>query len=246
MTRPPSTPGFAQFFPTAPKVKAEAEGRGDRDRAPRPLVNGADSYSDLHTNASTSLKNGFGSSQSRISSDAPHPHHQTRVDVKESPPGDIPGTGDSSSSLASASSSVFSTRPSAASASSRYPTASTTPAAKDSPSHHASTRADMPPAAPRDLAAACISQPALASVPHRVASDSNPIESLPARDPKPSVKGQKCTFDPLLERLRDKSISRSAKPVYEEFGLVRTYNIISTSLGRGSVIACENSWLTFG
>ena len=38
----------------------------------------------------------------------------------------------------------------------------------------------------------------------------------------PSVKGIKCTFDPLLERIRDRSISKSAQPIYKEFGLVRT------------------------
>lgn len=245
MTRPPSTPGFAQFFPTAPKVRAEPEVRGDRDWA-RPLANGGIESASGSQTASASLPNGAGSSQCRISSDAPHPHTQARVDVKESSPGDIPGTGDSSSSLASTASSVFSTRPGAASSSSRYPTTSTTPAAKDSPSRLGASKADMPPTAPRDLAATPISQNPLVSARNGFATDSNTHERVPARHPMPSVKGQKCTFDPLLERLRDKSISRSAKPTYNEFGLVRTYNIISTSLGRGKVILCENLWLTFG
>lgn len=245
MTRPPSTPGFAQFFPTAPKVRAEAEVRGDRDGA-RPLVNGGIEATPGSQIASASLSNAVGFSQRRISSDAPHLHTQARVDIKESSPGDIPGTGDSSSSLASTASSVFSTRPGATSSSSRYPTTSTTPAAKDSPSRHGASKTDMPPSAPHDLAATPISKTPPASARNGFATDSNTLERVSARDPMPSVKGQKCTFDPLLERLRDKSISRSAKPTYIEFGLVRTYNTISTSLGRGKVILCENVWLTFG
>lgn len=35
------------------------------------------------------------------------------------------------------------------------------------------------------------------------------------------VKGSKCTYDPLLDRVRNKGVSKSAKPIYKEFGLVR-------------------------
>ncbi|WKT43405.1 hypothetical protein QSH57_008241 [Fusarium oxysporum f. sp. vasinfectum] len=34
----------------------------------------------------------------------------------------------------------------------------------------------------------------------------------------PSVKGLKCTYDPLLDRVHNKSVSKNAKPTYKEFG----------------------------
>lgn len=240
MTRPPSAPGFAQFFPTAPKVRAEAEGRGDQDRS-RPKTNGIEPSRD-HPAVSDPRPNGIASSHSRISSETANGHFQPRVDENESPIGDIPGTVDSSSSHASTASSVFSARATVTSATSRYPTASTTPIlSKDSPSSSAAAgppKAEMPPSASSDLAAKQISRSAHTSVTNDVVShNSTTIERVPALDPLPSVKGLKCAFDPLLERLRNKSVSRSAKPVYKEFGLVRTYNIF-TPTGRGGVVSC--------
>lgn len=259
MTRPPSAPGFAQFFPTAPKVRAEAEGRGDREPS-RPKTNGVDSSRD-HPADSDPRANGVGvaSSHGRISSDAPHGHIQARVDENESPPGDIPGTVDSTSSHASTTSSVFSARPAATSASSHYPTASTTPLpSKESPSTSVTVgppKADMPPSAPSDRATRPPSHaaPTFMSNNHTLHNPST-IERVPAQDPSPSVKGIKCTFDPLLERLRNKTVSRSAKPVYKEFGLVRTYNTFTPAEegggkgreGGGRRVLCVNSELIFG
>lgn len=50
-------------------------------------------------------------------------------------------------------------------------------------------------------------------------SSTHHAERPPARDLFPSVKGKKCTYDPILDRVRNKGISKTAKPVYEEFGL---------------------------
>ena len=47
-----------------------------------------------------------------------------------------------------------------------------------------------------------------------------------ARDPSRSVKGTKCTYDPLLDRKLSSNEKKKAKPIYKEFGLVRTHNII--------------------
>jgi histone-lysine N-methyltransferase SETD1 len=55
----------------------------------------------------------------------------------------------------------------------------------------------------------------------RLQQDGAPsIERIPARDPLLSTKGIKCTYDPLLDRLRKKLVNKNAKPVYKEFGLV--------------------------
>lgn len=249
MTRPPSVPGFAQFFPTAPKVRAEAEGRADRERS-RSKPNGVDSSRD-YPDLSDSQANGIVSSHGRISSDAPHAQSQARVDENESPPRDIPSTVDSASSYASAASSVFSARPGATSASSRYPTASVTPlASKDSPSSSITTapsKGEMPPSALSDRAARHTSQAsAITTVRNGFPSDEfSAVE--PARDPVPSIKGLKCTFDPLLERLRNKGVSKTAKPTYKEFGMVRINNTLHPGLGRGGrhllcVELMANSW----
>jgi histone-lysine N-methyltransferase SETD1 len=62
------------------------------------------------------------------------------------------------------------------------------------------------------------------------------IERPPARDPMPSVKGLKCTYDPLLDRVHNKSVSRNAKPTYKEFGRVRTIIYFSPFGGASSVV----------
>lgn len=229
MTRPPSAPGFAQFFPTAPKVRAEAEGRGHRERSSSRTNGVVDSSRDdpAHADARPQLNGAAASPSGRVSSVAPQAHTRPRVDENE-PSADIPGTGDSGSSHGSTVSSVLSARPATTSASSRYPTASSTPlTSKDSPASLPAagySRPEMPAsAAPGDDAARHAPKPSPTPVSRGLVSDSTPsaIDALPARDPTPSVKGVKCTFDPLLERLRNKAVSRSAKPVYKEFGLVR-------------------------
>jgi histone-lysine N-methyltransferase SETD1 len=47
-----------------------------------------------------------------------------------------------------------------------------------------------------------------------------------ARDPNTSVKGEICTYDPLLDRKMNSSDKKKAKPIYKEFGLVRIYNLL--------------------
>ncbi|KAF4120160.1 [histone H3]-lysine4 N-trimethyltransferase SETD1 [Geosmithia morbida] len=220
MTRTPSAPGFAQFFPTAPKVKAEAEGRGDEHQ----LGPGPDGLTDDR------------SSQ--------HPHTNggiSRPDEADPHLSDIPGTGDSGSSYASTvlnsarsgSShgsnvpSVFSSDRSGTTApvttsAYRHPTTSDTPlTSKDSPLTPGTTNPDM--ASSSSLApTSCVANPASSSHNGLTSHSSSPPTSepiIPARDPMPSVKGIKCTFDPLLERLRNKVVSRSGRPTYKEFGL---------------------------
>lgn len=49
-----------------------------------------------------------------------------------------------------------------------------------------------------------------------------------ARDPNMSVKGEICTYDPLLDpKLSDREKKKKPlKPIYKEFGMVRTYNLL--------------------
>jgi len=46
-----------------------------------------------------------------------------------------------------------------------------------------------------------------------------------ARDPVRGVKGNKCTYDPLLDRKLSSNDKKKAKPIYKDFGLVRIHNL---------------------
>ncbi|KAK7397669.1 histone methyltransferase set1 [Neonectria punicea] len=230
MTRPPGA-SFAQFFPTAPKVKAQAQSRADRDRdrdRPKTValqaasnslpLPGTAAASDLDVNGVAQPVSGHRGPPS----DAPF----ATVDDNDSPLADIPSTVDSASSYSSAASSIFSSsaRHAATAASSRLPTSSLTPlASKDSPSHtpaSAPTKPDMSASLSADPAARQPSHNSDAIGRNSATSDEFPvIERVPARDPMPSVKGLKCTNDPPLDRVQNKSVGKGAKPTYKEFGL---------------------------
>ncbi|KAF4959913.1 hypothetical protein FGADI_1416 [Fusarium gaditjirri] len=227
MTRPPGA-SFAQFFPTAPKVKAQSQTRPDlnRDReqskpgsTPASMAGACDppptsAASDVDANA---CQNGTVSASDTMSA---------QPDDTESPFTDIPSTVDSASSYSSTASSIFSSTArhgaAATSASSRFPTSSLTPiASKDSPNSLASgtTKPDMSTCLTADRATTQSSRNSPAVGFNGSISNGLPSnERIPARDPKLSVKGLKCTYDPLLDRVHNKSVSKNAKPTYKEFG----------------------------
>jgi histone-lysine N-methyltransferase SETD1 len=226
MTRPPGA-SFAEFFPTAPKVKAQAQTRADqvrdRDRfktASTPAsINGTiDSITGtavLEADANIG-PNGIVSASDTM---------PAQPDDTESPFTDIPNTVDSASSYSSAASSIFSTSTrhgaAATTASSRLPTSSLTPSAfKESPnSAPAAAKPDMSTYQTPDRAARQSSRNSPASGPNvSISNGLTSNERIPARDPLPSAKGLKCTYDPLLDRVHNKSVSKSAKPTYKEFG----------------------------
>ncbi|KAF4983641.1 hypothetical protein FZEAL_993 [Fusarium zealandicum] len=223
MTRPPGA-SFAQFFPTAPKVKAQAQGRADRERdRERPKTTPASTSINGASDANDSARPVPGPNGHISASDAAPPH----IDDTESPLADIPSTVDSASSYSSTASSIFSTTArygtAATAASSRLPTSSLTPiASKDSPSNSSASAPidpDMSASVTADRAARHSFHNSPVVGPNGSISDALPaIERVPARDPMPSVKGLKCTYDPLLDRVHNKSVSRNAKPTYKEFG----------------------------
>ncbi|KIL91190.1 hypothetical protein FAVG1_05889 [Fusarium avenaceum] len=227
MTRPLGA-SFAQFFPTAPKVKAQTQTRADQirdcDRSKSGLTSPSANGTLDSTSGSAALdpdanigQNGIVSASESI---PPQP------DDSESPFTDIPSTVDSASSYSSAASSIFSTTArhgvAVTTASSRLPTSSLTPiASKDSPNFSASATAkpDMSTPHTADRAARQSSRNSPATGHNGSTSNGlTSIERIPARDPLPSVKGLKCTYDPLLDRVHNKSVSKSAKPTYKEFG----------------------------
>ncbi len=202
MTRPPPGASFAQFFPNAPKVKAEAQSRADRERTRRkgdilgsPSTATAPSYGDLNM-ASSRPVNGAATT-----------HHHTGDD---SPVGELSSAVGSASSHASSSSSVFSTAARLiTSSASRFPPSSTAaapaslmvPTAAPQKTHTTETAHHNPPQNPSHM-----SHPTTSTT-----SNLAIAERTPARNPAPSVKGLKCTYDPLLDRLRNKGVSKSGR-----------------------------------
>ncbi|UKZ83641.1 hypothetical protein TrVFT333_011450 [Trichoderma virens FT-333] len=216
MTRPPPGVSFAQFFPNAPKLKTEAQGRAKRglhvvDPAQDPAaMTDADS-------------NGFARRcQPSSSSDPTLP--QPQADDNGSSPGDMPSTVGSTSSHASSASSLFSASSAlpAATATSAGPSMSATPfTSTDSPSSlHAPAKSSMSTPSIVDRALGPPPDNAASAGQHLRQDRNSSIERIPARDPLPSIKGIKCIHDPLLDRLRKKVVNKNAKPVYKEFGLV--------------------------
>lgn len=204
MTRPPPGVSFAQFFPNAPRVRAEAQSRTDRDKTRHMIDEVATSRAcgSIHEDIADCLPRAQTNEASIVS--------QLHGD-DDSAVSDMPSTVDSASSHASSSSSVFS------SAAIRFPTSN----APRLPSHIPSISGPPSTTMTADLAATGT------RVQNDIISSSRPtLDELPrverdaARDSGISVKGRKCTYDPILDRLRHKSVSKTSKVTYKEFGLV--------------------------
>ncbi|RDA86525.1 hypothetical protein CP532_1892 [Ophiocordyceps camponoti-leonardi (nom. inval.)] len=187
MTRPQAGVSFAQFFPNAPRIRAEA----DRDRSKRSVPAPPHDASASDTTAPCS--------------DAP-PH--SHVDDNDPLPGEVPSTVGSASSLTS-SSSVFGTsmRTSATAPASQLSTSATPITSRESLSN--SPAAASKPDVSVFLSSDTSGQSKMSSTGNggRPTSEGPPppVERVPARDPLPSVKCLKCTYDPILDRLRNKN-----------------------------------------
>lgn len=223
MTRPPPGVSFAQFFPNAPKVRAEAQGRADRERSRRNSTQSGDSCQDSAAGALNTNAIGFARpSQSNISADAPH----SQNDDHDTPLGDIPSTVGSSSSHTSSASSVFSSsQKQAATTASSHISARTTPLAPRESSSYSpipsSSKLDMPPQEQAGHGSGRTHVAVLNQNRNGLNSSGNQSVDRPsARDPFPSVQGLKCIYDPILDRARNKGVTKNSKPIYKEFGLV--------------------------
>jgi histone-lysine N-methyltransferase SETD1 len=262
MTRPP--PGglsFAQFFPNAPKVRAEAHGRADdglsspASRPPKLEAEHSGTASPLRTAdatpaASKADSHGLtGSSHGSQPSDALPPTHTD--ENHESSPGDLLTIGGSTSSHTSSASSIYSTPALTASSISAPGSSTHFTVSKDSPaSSHTPTAAP----ANKDMLAPMTTGRVVRHTSHEFKSSAqngvaskNHAERAPARDPNRSIKGVKCTYDPLIDRIRNKSVSKRAEPVYKEFGLVCDMRNKDGPFQEGGVISYvekKTPWLT--
>ncbi|KAG6003870.1 histone methyltransferase set1 [Claviceps maximensis] len=221
MTRPPPGVSFAQFFPNAPKVRAEAaQGRTGRERSRQNSLAG-DPEREPSSGVLDATTTGLSRlSQSNISSDGPH----SQPDDHDAPLGDIPSTVDSTSSHTSSASSIFSSsrRQNTTSSLSHISTSTTPLAPRDSSSYSPVppySKTDMPPSFTPDDGAGPLHHMAVTQAHNGISLSTQHADRSPARDQFPSVKGKKCTYDPVLDRVRNKGVSKSAKPIYKEFGL---------------------------
>lgn len=226
MTRPPAGVSFAQFFPNAPRVRAEAQAQaqaGPKRAAAAAASVGEPAASSLppppppRPPAAATL---HADVNPRPSSDAPRSH----VDDNDSPLREIPSTDGSASSASSILSKSM--RTSATAPPSQLSTITLPFAARDSLSRSPALPAKqgMPVSRPADQLQSAAS-PNVQPADNGTSSTTCALpraERVPARDSRPSVKGLKCTYDPILERARKKGVSKNAKPVFKEFGLVRT------------------------
>jgi histone-lysine N-methyltransferase SETD1 len=219
MTRSQSA-GFAQFFPAASQAAVDraTERRKARTKA--------------HDSTASPLPNTVGAgdaSQTQSPSGDGPPNHrpQPPVDDHASPSGDALQPQGSASSHASTGSSVFSASappPVHTNNGTSHPSgANFTPLTTiDSPSHPSFSAQPKPNvlAAPSpDHTALVGSAPPLNG---SSATSTAHTTRIQARDPGPSRKGLKCTYDPNTDRSSTKD---RKKPTFQEFGRVRL-NII--------------------
>ncbi|KYK54312.1 histone H3 methyltransferase complex protein [Drechmeria coniospora] len=211
MTRTPPAVSFAQFFPNAPKVRADRE-RSRRSLPEIETAAGAPAAA-VPLAVETTTTVGFVRPSHPSAQLAGAPHHHVD-DSNDSLAEDVPSTAGSSSSHASSASSMFSStlKPSQPSNGRRRGSFSdslhNSPASAPERAMAMSTSADLAGKAPRNI-------------PLPTSNDSfmSTAGRIPARDPLPSVKGMKCTYDPTLDRARRRGSGKSSKPIYEEFGL---------------------------
>lgn len=219
MTGPPSIFGLQQFFPTAPRVQ---EATTSSRLAAKPagydhsVVDGASS-SDADAKGLTLPTHG----SSHVG--APHPWNNGN----DTPPSRRSGAAkpDAVQASTTTSTSSSSSRSNTAVTPSNHSTAST-PYAENSPSHTRVTTcsgADMTRLPTSENATISSSTPPADRAISASQSHKTQIaEIIPARYPTPSVRGRICTFDPILDRQRSKTMSKHSKPIYKEFGLVCT------------------------
>lgn len=247
MTRPPGA-SFAQFFPTAPRAARDRAEERQRARKQASDLSPSASLADQRDAQTPNglPDDGLASTCSRRDgslSDAAQQPPQPAADDAESLQGDtLNAVGSASSHGSSAASSVFSSsaRHAATAAASKNPAAAhnhLTPLTTiESPSYSVTPHSTRP--APSAAHGPGKVDAPLSNPPHRLngaaASDSQSVfDRAPARDPACSVKGVKCTYDPLLDRSLSSSEKKKAKPTYEEFGLVRNTRIYCWGGGQG-------------
>lgn len=227
---------FAQFFPTAPRAAKDKAKEREKVKTQhlgspsiRPLADSQSTQSTFRVENVGFTR--FGGESNTPTIDPP----PLQAEDNESLQGDLLNGVGSASSHSSTMSSVFSapaqhtgmsTFGSNRNVSSLTPLTTT----DSSPSHIASPHHYKTGAQTTNGSDATVNR----SLPHNDVVQAQNDIGVPnptkprvyARDPAIGVKGTKCTYDPLLDRKLSSNEKKKAKPIYKEFGLVRTHNII--------------------
>lgn len=209
MSRLPQGKGFAQFFPNAPRTKAESRAHTSSDTAEFALK--ANDASGGVLPFDNSERDAISDGLERL---LPETSGSRLPAEDESPTIEIPSTVDSASSHTSSGSSMFSNSAlrnitTTSHEASRMSTSGER-ASAHSTSHHIMDKS-QPPTDYASLSKSTVSS----------RHDSN--HRILARDPSAAVLGRKCTYDPLLDRSRSRSSNKHAAPTYIEFGSVSTF-----------------------
>lgn len=234
MSRAPAS--FAQFFPSAPRAAKDKAKERERSKSHIP-----DSSTGLHA-----ADNPLGPSQTRAyDASSTRPAIESNITATDSaprptednasPPGDtLNGVGSASSYTSTISSSVSSVLPiQATSMSALGPapnTSSLTPltAIDSSPNPTASPIQDKQTLKSDVVANPPSSQDGALHAQVVMEGHESADTRTHARDPKRSVKGAICTYDPNLDRKLSSNDKKKAKPTYKEFGLVRIHNLLGS------------------
>jgi len=228
---------FAQFFPSAPRAAKDKAKEREKSKTQNvgspsigPVVDTPPISTGLRFEDVGSIRFAVERHNS-VPESAPPPAEDT-----ESLPGDILNGVGSASSHSSTMSSVFSAP--------QHPNMSTFGGSRNVSSLTPLTNTDSSPshiASPgqQKTTAQAISANGFAAnnfLPQNDVSQAQPTpadeklaeQRVHARDPARGVKGSKCTYDPLVDRKLSSNDRKKAKPIYKDFGLVRTHNLLGS------------------
>lgn len=235
MTRPAGA-SFAQFFPAAPRAARDRATERERAKMKAHEFSSA-SPADINGHR-TSLNSAASSSQQcDVAANGRDAAHSLTEDA-ESLAGDTLNTGGSASSHDSTSSSVFSApaRPSNSDALRSSTSHLTPPTTLASPSSNlsATARVKAQSTTPRRVDGTDGRSPMPNGFVHQAQAARR---SMPARDPSRSIQALRCRYDPLLDTSASNPDKKKGKPVYKEFGLVRSHVIL---LHRGGSVILDH------
>jgi histone-lysine N-methyltransferase SETD1 len=228
---------FAQFFPSAPRAAKDKAKEREKVRSQISESPSIPSVADTQVAPATSRVEDVAShqlsSESNISAESAPP---PAAEDNESIQGDLlNGVGSASSHTSSSVSSVFSAPTQQANmstfggprnVSNLTPLTNTdsSPSRITSPNQYKTgTQATISSGFATDKAT---TQNFDAHAHNALADQNSPALRVHARDPNKGVKGEKCTYDPLLDHKLGDREKKKAKTQYKEFGLVRIHNLL--------------------
>ena len=227
---------FAQFFPSAPRAAKEKAKEREKVKIHTSESPSIPSAADAQVNTATLPVDDAASCQSQSQSNIPSTDSAPPpAEDNEFIQGDLlNGVGSASSHTSSSVSSVFSapaqqtnmsTFGGPRNVSSLTPLTNTdsSPNRITSPNQY---KSDTPATISSGFVTdAAVAQNVNAQAHNAITTQTPTASRIYARDPNNGPKGDKCTYDPLLDpKLSDRE-KKKAKPIYKEFGIVRTHNL---------------------